>query len=42
MLAAVVEEALIVVLRLQRLDYLVDEIVEHMEIVGNVAWDQNP
>jgi hypothetical protein len=36
---AVVEEALVIVLRLQRLDLVLDELVEHDEIVGDVLWD---
>ena len=37
--AAMVEEALVVVLRLKRLDLVVDEFVEHDQIVGDVLWN---
>ena len=39
MLAAMIEEPLIVVLRLQRLDFLVDEVVKHGQIVGDLPRD---
>src|SRR5690606_29514653 len=36
MFAPVVEEALIIVLRLKRLDFLLDEVIQHGEIVGDL------
>ena len=40
MLATVVEKALIIVLRLKRLDFLFNEIVEHREVVGELLGDR--
>src|SRR5690606_30291137 len=40
MLAAMIEKALIVVLRLKRLDLRFDEGVEHLQIVGDLPGDR--